>query len=78
VHLPVMLEESCEQLGIRPAGIYLDATTGLGGHTAAIARLLTTGWVIANDRDTESLEMAKRNTAEFSSRIRFHHGEFST
>ena len=78
MHRPVMLEEALEQLALRPDGIYLDATAGLGGHTAAIAARLTTGLVIANDRDTESLELAKRNTAEAGDRIRFHHGEFST
>jgi 16S rRNA (cytosine1402-N4)-methyltransferase len=78
MHRPVMLEEALEQLALRPDGIYLDATAGLGGHTGAIAERLTTGLVIANDRDTESLELAKRNTAEAGNRIRFHHGEFST
>ena len=78
MHRPVMLEEALEQLALRPDGIYLDATAGLGGHTGAIAARLTTGLVIANDRDTESLELAKRNTAEAGDRIRFHHGEFST
>jgi 16S rRNA (cytosine1402-N4)-methyltransferase len=78
MHRPVMLEEALEQLALRPDGIYLDATAGLGGHTGAIAMRLTTGLVIANDRDTESLELAKRNTAEAGDRIRFHHGEFST
>jgi 16S rRNA (cytosine1402-N4)-methyltransferase len=78
MHQPVMLEEALEQLALRPDGIYLDATAGLGGHTGAIAERLTTGLVIANDRDTESLELAKRNTAEAGERIRFHHGEFST
>ena len=78
IHQPVMLEEALEQMALRPDGIYLDATAGLGGHTGAIAARLTTGLVIANDRDTESLELAKRNTAEAGDRIRFHHGEFST
>jgi 16S rRNA (cytosine1402-N4)-methyltransferase len=78
MHQPVMLEEALEHLALRPDGIYLDATAGLGGHTGAIARRLTTGLVIANDRDTESLELAKRNTAEYGDRIRFRHGEFST
>jgi 16S rRNA (cytosine1402-N4)-methyltransferase len=78
MHRPVMLEEALEQLALRPDGIYLDATAGLGGHTGAIAERLTTGLVIANDRDTESLELAKRNTAQAADRIRFHHGEFST
>jgi 16S rRNA (cytosine1402-N4)-methyltransferase len=78
MHQPVMLEEALEQLAIRPEGIYLDATAGLGGHTGAIARRLTTGFVIANDRDPESLELARQNTADAGDRIRFHHGEFST
>ena len=78
MHRPVMLEEVLEHMALRPDGIYLDATAGLGGHTGAIAARMTTGLVIANDRDTESLELAKRNTAEAGDRIRFHHGEFST
>jgi 16S rRNA (cytosine1402-N4)-methyltransferase len=78
IHQPVMLEETLEHMALRQDGIYLDATAGLGGHTGAIAGRLTTGLVIANDRDTESLELAKRNTAEAADRIRFHHGEFST
>jgi 16S rRNA (cytosine1402-N4)-methyltransferase len=73
-----MLPEALEYLAIRPDGIYLDATAGLGGHAGAIAGALTTGWVIANDRDPESLELARQNTAEFAGRIRFHYGEFST
>ncbi len=77
MHVPVMLAECLEYLAIRPDGMYLDATAGLGGHTAAIAQRLTTGLVIANDRDAESLEMAKQNTAQWADRIRFHHGSFS-
>jgi 16S rRNA (cytosine1402-N4)-methyltransferase len=72
-----MLEEALEYLSLRRDGVYLDATCGLGGHTGAIARELTTGFVIANDRDPESLEMARRNTADCADRIRFHRGRFS-
>src|SRR5947208_2585865 len=77
MHVSVMPEETLELLSIRPDGIYVDATTGLGGHTALIAQRLTTGLVIANDRDAQSLEMARRNTEQWSERIRFHHGAFS-
>lgn len=73
-----MPEESLELLAVRPDGIYLDATAGLGGHTGLIARQLTTGLVIANDRDEQSIEMARRNTAEWAGRIRFHHGSFGS
>jgi 16S rRNA (cytosine1402-N4)-methyltransferase len=72
-----MVGECLEYLAVRPDGIYLDATAGLGGHTAAIAKHLRSGLVIANDRDAESLEMAKRNTAQWPDRIRYHHGAFS-
>ena len=78
MHQPVMLEEALEHLAIRRDGIYVDATAGLGGHTGAIARQLGAGLVIANDRDLESLELARQNTADAGDRIRFHHGEFST
>jgi 16S rRNA (cytosine1402-N4)-methyltransferase len=77
MHVPVMLGECLEYLAIRPDGIYLDATAGLGGHTLAIAQRLTNGFVIANDRDAESLELAKQNTREWSDRIRYQHGAFS-
>jgi 16S rRNA (cytosine1402-N4)-methyltransferase len=76
MHYPVMPKESLELLAIRPEGIYLDATTGLGGHTGLIAQRLTTGVVIANDRDAQSLEMSRANTAEWADRIRYHHGSF--
>ena len=51
MHFSVMADESLALLAVRPDGIYLDATTGLGGHTALIAARLVSGFVIANDRD---------------------------
>jgi len=71
-----MPDEAIDLLNVRPAGVFLDATTGLGGHTALIARQLTTGYVIANDRDATSLAMARENTAAFAQRICFHLGSF--
>jgi 16S rRNA (cytosine1402-N4)-methyltransferase len=76
-HVPVLVGEVLEFLAIRPEGIYVDATAGLGGHTAAIAERLTSGFVIANDRDAESLEICRRNLAPWAGRVRFHHGRFS-
>src|SRR5271155_4720082 len=76
MHIPVMLGECLEYLAIRPDGIFLDATAGLGGHSGAIAARLTTGFVIANDRDAESLDLARANTAAQADRIRYQHGSF--
>ncbi len=77
MHVPVMLNESLEHLAVRPDGIYVDATTGLGGHTEAIAARLTTGMVLALDRDAESLEQAKQNTLAQAEKIRFGQARFS-
>src|SRR5580704_466549 len=77
MHYPVLSAEAMEYLAIRPEGIYLDATAGLGGHTREIARRLSTGFVIANDRDAESLEFARAHTMELADRVRFHCGKFS-
>ena len=75
-HIPVLPAETLELLAIRPEGVYLDCTAGLAGHTALIAQRLTTGIVIANDRDPESLELARQNTESLADRILFHYGTF--
>ncbi len=76
-HYPVLLSESLEYLAIRPDGVYVDLTVGLGGHTRAIAERLTTGTLLACDRDAESLKLASANTEAYADRIRFFHGAFS-
>jgi 16S rRNA (cytosine1402-N4)-methyltransferase len=77
MHVPVMLRECLEYLAIRPDGVYLDATAGVGGHAGAIARQLNAGLVLACDRDAESLARARANTADCGSRIHFHNVSFS-
>lgn len=77
-HFSVMPAESLELLAIQPTGTYLDATCGLGGHTGAIARRLTTGRVLSCDRDPESLKIARANTLDCAGRIQFFHSTFST
>jgi 16S rRNA (cytosine1402-N4)-methyltransferase len=78
MHYSVMPDETLSLLAVRPDGVYLDATTGLGGHTGLIAQRLTTGIVIANDRDQQSIEMARGNVEPMLERIRFHHGSFAS
>ena len=59
-HKPVLLAEAVEALRIRPDGVYVDATFGRGGHSAAIlARLSPRGRLIALDRDPESVAAAQ-------------------
>jgi 16S rRNA (cytosine1402-N4)-methyltransferase len=77
-HFPVMLNESLQYLDPRPEGVYGDLTCGLGNHTIAIARLLTTGRVLALDRDAESLELARQNAGELAGKIIFRQAPFSS
>ena len=59
-HVPVLLEETLEYLNVRPGGVVVDATLGLGGHSAAIARKLGgTGKLICFDRDPEAMAKAQ-------------------
>ncbi len=59
-HVPVLLEEALEYLNVRAGGVYVDATLGLGGHSAAIARRLGgAGKLICFDRDPEAMAQAK-------------------
>ena len=53
-HRPVMLEQCVEALQIRADGIYVDATFGGGGHSAAILKHLDTGRLIAFDQDDDA------------------------
>jgi 16S rRNA (cytosine1402-N4)-methyltransferase len=76
-HFPVMLNESLHFLELRPDGVYADLTCGLGNHTIAIARQLTTGRVLALDRDAESLALARQNAGELCDRIIFRQSAFS-
>jgi 16S rRNA (cytosine1402-N4)-methyltransferase len=72
-----MTAEVLEYLAVKPGGRYLDATTGMGGHTSEIAKRLENGTLIACDRDAESLAMARANVADLCGRIHFHQARFS-
>ena len=55
-HISVLLAEAVAALAIRPAGIYVDATFGRGGHSRAILESLGAGGrLIALDRDPAAI-----------------------
>ena len=61
-HTPVLLEESMEMLGIKPSGVYVDATLGGGGHSRAIlSRLGESGRLIVFDQDPEAVVNAPQD-----------------
>ncbi len=77
LHVPVLLQECLDGLNIRPDGIYLDGTLGLGGHSAAIAAKLTTGRLIGIDRDETAIRRAGERLEPFGDRVTLVHGRFS-
>jgi 16S rRNA (cytosine1402-N4)-methyltransferase len=76
-HTPVLLDEVLEWLRVKPEGIYVDATLGAGGHSAAIAARLSSGRLISLDRDAQALQIAQERLKEFASRVTFVHTPFS-
>ena len=76
-HVPVLLRECMENLRIRPDGIYLDGTLGMGGHSFEIASRLETGRLIGIDRDETAIERAGRRLAPFGDRVSLVHGNFA-
>ena len=76
LHYSVLLRESIDALNIRPDGIYVDGTLGMGGHSEQIAKRLTTGRLIAVDRDRTALERAGERLKPYAERITFVHGNF--
>ena len=71
-HYSVLLNECIDGLDVKPDGVYVDLTTGGGGHSYEIAKRLTGGGRhICLDRDDDALEAAKKRLAEFSDRVTF-------
>ena len=76
-HTSVLLEEVLEWLRVKPDGIYVDATTGAAGHSAAIASRLSSGRLISLDQDAQALQIARERLKEFASRVSFVQTRFS-
>jgi 16S rRNA (cytosine1402-N4)-methyltransferase len=68
-HTTVLLRETVDALAVSPDGLYVDCTTGGGGHSSAIAEYLTSGRLICFDADPEAIAAAK-------SRLRGHNVTF--
>ncbi len=75
-HYSVMLNECIDSLNIKPDGIYVDATLGMGGHSCEIARRLKTGRLISVDRDIKAMERAVIRLEPLMDRITLVHGNF--
>ena len=69
-HKSVLLEETIDNLNIKPDGIYVDGTLGGAGHSYQIAKRLTSGGrLIGIDQDADAIAAATERLKEFEERV---------
>ena len=71
VHVPVLAAEAIAWLGVRGDGVYVDCTTGAGGHSALIAERIKEfgkgrGRLVALDRDPAAVSLARERLGGFA------------
>lgn len=77
-HVPVLLEEAIEKLGVVPGGTYVDCTVGTGGHAERILEISSPdGFLVAIDRDSEAIRIARKKLEKFAARVVFSNARFS-
>ncbi len=76
-HIPVLFEETIENLNIRPDGIYVDGTLGGAGHSHEIAKRLTNGGrLIGIDQDLDAIAAATKHLEEYKDRVTIVHDNY--
>ena len=76
-HIPVLLDEAIDSLGIKPNGIYVDLTLGRAGHASQIlARLNRKGRLIGIDQDAQAIENSKIALSKIGSNFETVHENF--
>ena len=66
-HISVMLKETVDGLNVKENGVYVDGTTGGGGHSAEVlSRLNGTGKLFCFDRDPDAINACKERFKNFN------------
>jgi 16S rRNA (cytosine1402-N4)-methyltransferase len=69
-HRPVMVNRVVRELVTRSDGVYVDGTVGTGGHSQAIAEMLTAkGCLICMDRDSEAARISEARLSCFGDKV---------
>src|SRR5438105_15824014 len=75
MHESVLLNAVVESLRPnRDGGTLVDATVGLGGHSAALLERYPAAQLVAIDRDPRALELARERLKKFAKRVTFIQG----
>ncbi len=76
-HQAVLLNEAVAALAVKPAGVYVDATFGRGGHAAKVMEKLDQeGRLLAIDKDPDAINTAQQ-TFGLDPRFSIQHGSFA-
>lgn len=77
-HIPVLLEEVLTTLSPHAGDCIVDATVGLGGHSALIAKQIGPGGKLyAFDQDADNLQRAEQNLSAYRDHITFIRSNFA-
>jgi len=69
-HTSVLLEETIDNINIKPDGIYVDGTLGGGGHAYEVCkRLSSKGRFIGIDQDEAAIAAADQRLKEFGDKV---------
>jgi len=77
-HIPVMVHEVNELLGLKPGSTMVDGTLGLGGHAAVLTQAIgNNGTLIGIDQDRDAIEQARERLKGFSGKLHIVKNNFS-
>ena len=68
-HYSVMLEETIENLNIKPDGIYVDGTLGGGGHAFHVCKRLQNGHFYGIDQDDAAITAASERLSVYGDMV---------
>ncbi|QBF34502.1 16S rRNA (cytosine(1402)-N(4))-methyltransferase RsmH [Mycoplasmopsis phocirhinis] len=75
-HYSVLLNESIQALEIKPDGVYVDLTLGMGGHSSLILQKLTTGRLIGFDKDAFAIQKSRERLSKINHNFSLIHSDF--
>jgi len=75
-HIPVLLQEIIDNVGLKPGMVVFDGTLGGGGYSETFSQIIgKDGLIVATDLDEKAIERANERTYE--SRTNFVHGSYA-
>ncbi len=75
-HVSVLAEQTLNYWVHDVQGLYIDATTGAGGHSLRLLQAYPEAHLIALDQDPAALAAARETLAPYADRVSFVHGNF--